>query len=87
MAGPEQDEQRQEGVSLTGIAYDKELYDGGSDRFAGYTQSIGVGEDDEQDEREQALARCALCRMRLTHSRPAAQCMPILVHHNGCMLY
>ena len=66
MAGPEQanGEQREQGVSLTGIAYDKELYDGGSDRFAGYTQSIGVGEDDEQDEREQALARCARCPMR-----------------------
>ncbi len=65
MAGAEQpqDEQREEqGVSLTGIAYDKDLYDGGADRFAGYTQSIGVGEDDEQDERDQALARCTAPR-------------------------
>ena len=80
MAGPEQanGEQREEGVSLTGIAYDKELYDGGSDRFAGYTQSIGVGEDDDQDEREQALARCA-CAASVQYMRmlAASGCTPV----------
>ena len=55
---PTSDEQRQDGVALTGaVTFDQDLYGAGSDRFAGYTQSIGVGEDDEQDEREQALSR------------------------------
>lgn len=50
--------QRVEGIALTGtVAFDQELY-GGDDRV-GYVGSIGVADDDQQDERERALARFA----------------------------
>lgn len=49
--------QRADGVSLTGIAFDKDLY-GAADPDS-YARSIGVADEDEQDEREQALRRCA----------------------------
>ena len=45
----------EQGVSLTGLAFDKELYGGGGE--TPYLPSIGVGDDEEQDEREQALSR------------------------------
>ena len=47
----------QNGVSLTGTTMDRELY-GEADRFAGFDQSIGLDVEEEQDDRERALARC-----------------------------
>lgn len=59
MPGEANGAQRAEGISLTGPAtFDQELY-GGDDR-AGYVGSIGVADDADQDERERALARCAI---------------------------
>ena len=54
--------QREDGVSLTGIAYDKDLY-GGND-MGTYVPSIGVADEEEQDEREQALRRRAASLLR-----------------------
>jgi hypothetical protein len=49
--------QRADGIALTGaVTFDQDLY-GGDDR-AGYVGSIGVADDEQQDERERALARC-----------------------------
>lgn len=60
MAGDSSEEGQRtgdKGVALTGsVVYDKDLYGGEED--GGYVQSLGVGADDEQDEREQALSRC-----------------------------
>lgn len=45
------------GISLTGApVYDQDLYGNGQDRFAGYEQSIGPA--DEEDERTQTVGRC-----------------------------
>ena len=68
MAGdqPNGEQRDAQGVALTGsVVYDTDLY-AGSDRSA-YTSSIGVGEDDDQDEREQALAKCAPYRHVSAH--------------------
>lgn len=44
------------GVALTGKpVYDQDLYGNGDDRFAGYNQSIGLA--DEEDERAQTVER------------------------------
>jgi len=45
----------EQGVPLTGLALDKDLYGDGQE--TPYMPSIGVGDDEEQDEREQALSR------------------------------
>lgn len=44
-------------VPLSGKAavFDAELYGGGSDKFTGYDRAIAL-DDEEQDERERALA-------------------------------
>jgi len=47
---------QQTGVPLTGATFDQELY-GGVDRYAGFDTSIGLNVDEDQDERERALAR------------------------------
>ena len=60
MAGEDDQRPTKEGVALTGtVVYDQELYGDQPNSFAGYSQSLGVGQDDEQDEREQALSKCA----------------------------
>lgn len=47
----------QDNVPLTGKpVFDQELYGGAADKYTGYDQTIGV-DDEEQDERERALAR------------------------------
>ena len=44
------------GISLTGApVYDQDIYGNGDDRFAGYEQSIGLPE--EEEERAQAVER------------------------------
>ena len=53
------DNGQQNGVSLTGTTMDQELY-GGVDRYAGFDRSIGLDVEEEQDERERALARSEL---------------------------
>ena len=55
--------QRADGISLTGLAFDKELYGGGD--AGNYENSIGVAEEDELDEREQSVRRCAPLLRRL----------------------
>lgn len=47
---------QQNGVPITGATFDQELY-GGVDRYAGFDTSIGLNVDEDQDERERALAR------------------------------
>ncbi|KAK9834053.1 hypothetical protein WJX81_006031 [Elliptochloris bilobata] len=55
MPGEANGTQRADGIALTGaVAFDQELY-GGDDR-AGYVGSIGVADDEQQDERERTLA-------------------------------
>ena len=51
--------QTEQGVPLTGAGFDRELY--GTGEETPYLPSIGVGDDEEQDEREQALSRSASC--------------------------
>ena len=52
----------EQGVPLTGLAFDTDLYGNGAE--TPYMPSIGVGDDEEQDEREQALSRsvCSSCK-------------------------
>ncbi len=58
-----QDERkRAEGVAadLQHAVFDQELYGGSTERFAGYDRSIGLADtEEEMDEREQAVRRCA----------------------------
>ena len=50
----------EQGVPLTGLAFDTDLYG----QETPYLPSIGVGDDEEQDEREQALSRFVSCGNR-----------------------
>ena len=52
----------EQGVPLTGLVFDKDLYGNGQE--TPYLPSIGVGDDEEQDEREQALSRSVSCGSR-----------------------
>lgn len=68
--------QRADGVSLTGITFDNELY--GAADPASYQTSIGVADEDEQDEREQALRRCEAAPQahpRAPCDTPCRRCM------------
>ena len=47
---------QQNGVSLTGTTFDQDLY-GAGDRYAGFDTSIGLGAEEDLDERERTLAR------------------------------
>ena len=63
---------QQNGVPLTGTTFDQELY-GGIDRYAGFDTSIGLGAEEDLDERERTLARSATfccCVARTQHHPP-----------------
>lgn len=56
---------QQNGVSLTGTTMDQDLY-GGADRYAGFDTSIGLGAEEDLDERERTLARLAVSAVVLS---------------------